>query len=324
MADLLLHSLNEFDEIILGVIEAIQPREIVEIGSETGVFSERLKEVSRMLEAQLHIVEPFPVEQLIEDATDSDWLHLHVGLSLDVLSELRLPGEVMLIDGDHNYFTVRNELELAHSIWQENGIQGAMLLHDVGWPNARRDSYYNPLVIPPDALHPHSYERGVHIDNDEMIDGGFRGEGAFAYAEKSGGPNNGVLTAVEDFVAEHPEYVFRSVDAVFGLGALTLRETPADAIVDAAFAPYQHALVGRLERNRLELYLKVLELQDHLNGERAAHLGLQEKHKALEQQCLEQKKELQLLQQATQMRRLSSACQATKPVPSTPPPATPG
>jgi hypothetical protein len=34
---------------------------------------------------------------------------------------------------------------------------------------------------------------------------GFRGRGRFAFAVHAGGPGNGVLTAVEDFIAEVAE-----------------------------------------------------------------------------------------------------------------------
>jgi hypothetical protein len=57
---------------------------------------------------------------------------------------------------------------------------------------------------------------------------------------------------------------------VFGLGALTLTGTEPDAIVGEAFGRYDNALVRRLEQNRLELYLKVIELQDRLNQRAAA------------------------------------------------------
>ena len=68
MAKLLLHSLNEFDEIILSVMRSIRPTSVLEIGSETGVFSQRLMALCHELQAQLHIIEPFPIQELI-DAT---------------------------------------------------------------------------------------------------------------------------------------------------------------------------------------------------------------------------------------------------------------
>ena len=77
---------------------------------------------------------------------------------------------------------------------------------------------------------------------------------------------------MEDFIQAHPGYVYRSIDAIFGLGAITVKDTTADKVVEAAFLPYQMNLLSRMERNRLELYLKVLELQDQLIAEQRAAL----------------------------------------------------
>jgi len=57
---------------------------------------------------------------------------------------------------------------------------------------------------------------------------------------------------------------------VFGLGALAPAGSAAERIVAEVFAPYDNPLVRRLERNRLELYLKVLELQDRLAAKAAS------------------------------------------------------
>ena len=304
MAKLLLHSLNEFDEIILSVMRSIRPTSVLEIGSETGVFSQRLMALCHELKAQLHIIEPFPIQELIDATVDSEELHVYVGLSLDVLAQVPIASEVVLIDGDHNYFTVRNELELLSNIWQANQIEGVMLMHDVHWPCARRDQYYNPAVIPEEARHPYSFDQGITVGQSDVINGGFRGEGAFAFANHEGGPRNGVLTAVEDFLKAHPEYCFRSIEAVFGLGAITLRDTAADRIIEEAFAPYDNGLVKRLERNRLELYLKVIELQDQLNATREELSQQEEKLGQLQQAQNQQQGEMQLLQQAQQLQRL--------------------
>jgi predicted O-methyltransferase YrrM len=270
MADLLLHSLAEFGEVIFAALERLRPKSILEIGSETGVFSERLLDHCAKTDAQLIVVEPFPAEALIQVALATDTLHLVAGKSLDYLRQCGCTSEVVLIDGDHNYFTVANELALIDRSWNEHGVSGAIFLHDVGFPCGRRDSYYDPRDIPDEARHPHRFDRGVTTGAEKLIVGGFRGEGAFAWAEPHGGPANGVLTAVEDFVATHVGYVYRSIDAVFGLGVLTKEGSSADRAISEIFAPYDNALVRRLEQNRLELYLRVIALQDELAAIRAA------------------------------------------------------
>jgi hypothetical protein len=264
MANLLLHSLKEFDEVIFGIAERIELSGVLEIGAETGVFSERLLAFCAERKVALTTIDPAPAESLIELARTSETLHLVLGYSIPHLREFGTDANLVLIDGDHNYYTVRNELELIHAAWRKSDRSGAVLLHDVGFPTAERDCYYDPKTIPEESRHPHSFAHGVTLDSRPLIEGGFRGEGAFAWALEPGGPKNGVLTAVRDFVAEHPEYSYRSVDAIFGLGALTLSGTVADEAVRDVFARYDNALVRRLERNRMELYLKVIELQDLL------------------------------------------------------------
>ena len=266
MADLLLHSLKEFDEVIFEIAGRMEPRGVLEIGAETGAFTKRMLGFCAERGIKLFTIDPKPSKALVDLATDSATLDLLIGYSIPHLREHGTDADLVLIDGDHNYFTVSNELELVHTAWGARGLSGVVLLHDVGFPCAERDSYYDPATIPAEARHAHSFAHGVTLGSPTLIRGGFRGAGAFAWAERAGGEKNGVLTAVKDFVREHPEYSYRSVDAVFGLGALTLTGSRVDAIVREVFERYDNALVRRLERNRLELYLKVIELQDRLAG----------------------------------------------------------
>jgi hypothetical protein len=270
LANLLLHSLREFDEVILEIVERVRPRSLLEIGAETGTFTERLVAYCETNGGKLVTIDPAPHPDLLEFARKNDTVTLVVGLSIPYLRDNGCDADLALIDGDHNYYTVSNELELIHEAWANRGTRGTMLLHDVGFPCADRDFYYSPESIPEEARHRYSYALGVTLDSDGLIAGGFRGEGHFAWALARGGAKNGVFTAVRDFCAKHPEYAYRSIDAVFGLGALTMRGSEADAAVAATFGRYDNALVRRLERNRLELYLKVIELQDLLAAKESA------------------------------------------------------
>lgn len=263
---LLLHSLSELDDVILELVDRCRPPSILEIGSEHGGFSQQLYQRCRASGAELLTVEPFPAPAVLELAKQADDFHLFVDKSLPHLMEHGCSSPFVIIDGDHNWFTVYNELSLVARSWAERGQTGVIVLHDVSWPCARRDSYYDPSALPPEARRPFTYEHGVTPGHDGVIDGGFRGEGSFAWAIDAGGPCNGVLTAIEDFVADHPGWTYRSIDAVFGLGCLTRTGSPEDAHAESVFAPYRNTLVSRLEANRLALYLKVIELQDQLQA----------------------------------------------------------
>ncbi len=86
--------------------------------------------------------------------------------------------------------------------------------------------------------------------------------GEFAVAVQEGGPANGVLTAAEDFLAERPHLELHVVTTVFGLGVLVDTRRPETAVVRDLLRPFAgSAFLERLEANRVELYLRVLDLQ---------------------------------------------------------------
>ena len=58
-----------------------------------------------------------------------------------------------MIDGDHNYYTVSEELRLIGE--RAPGAELPLLLfHDVRWPHGRRDDYFDAEQIPAAARHP--------------------------------------------------------------------------------------------------------------------------------------------------------------------------
>src|SRR5262249_7150590 len=162
-ANLLLHSMREFDEVILEIIERVRPRALLEIGGETGVFSQRLVAYCEANGGKLVTIDPAPDPALLAFAQKNDTITLVVGTGIPYLTENGTDADFALIDGDHNYYTVSNELELIHSAWKTRGTDGAMLLHDVGFPWGERDLYYNPELIPEEARHRYSYELGVTL-----------------------------------------------------------------------------------------------------------------------------------------------------------------
>jgi len=95
---------------------------------------------------------------------------------------------------------------------------------------------------------------------------GFRGMGHFAWARHEGGPRNGVLTAIEDFIAGSTRALaFAEIPAVFGLGILFDADAPWSEPLGQLMLPYhQNALIAALETNRLANYLRVIEMQDEI------------------------------------------------------------
>ena len=83
-------------------------------------------------------------------------------------------------------------------------------------------------------------------------------------SDKSG-PPPGLLRRAWNFAMDLLDVLIRP-SSVFGLGVLTQKGSREDEIVAEMIAPYQVALLGILERNRLANYLKVIELQDAMNA----------------------------------------------------------
>jgi len=260
LPDLLLHSLAEFAPFVLSLLDTAEARDTVEIGVEYGLMSPKLIERARQTGGVHTGIDPDPRPGAGE-LFDGNHAHLAAAPSLEALPSLS-PADAYLVDGDHNYYTVLSELRLirdaaAHA---ERGFP-LVVLHDVGWPCARRDQYYAPERIPAAFRQPHDFTWGARPDQPGLGRGGFRGEGAFAFALREGGPRNGVLTAIEDFMTETPGLRLSRIAAVFGLGVLATEEMAER--LEPLIAPLRdNPLLATMERNRLDLFIRVLDWQD--------------------------------------------------------------
>jgi Methyltransferase domain len=274
---LLLYSLAEFRDLMRACLDVTGARAVVEIGSETGAASVDLYSFLRERGGELWCVEPEPapeIEQL--DAAEARF-HLVQGRSPQALDGLG-PADAWVIDGDHNYWTVLRELEYADRTAREARSPTLLFLHDVSWPCGRRDHYYAPDALPDGAMHPHSFELGQVPGVEEAVEGGFRGRGSFAIALREGGPRNGVLTAIEDFLDGREDLRLVHVPVIFGVGVVFDLTAPYASRLEELLAPYDgNPLLARLEQNRLDLYLKVVELQDAI-----AARGLQQNRLVVE------------------------------------------
>jgi hypothetical protein len=262
--DLLLYSLAEFREIIFPALDLVGARSVIEIGGEGGTFTRELASWAEQRGGTVRCIDPSPSDALAELAARSPAVELLRCRSLEALDGMER-ADAYLIDGDHNYYTLTRELRAVTS--GADGTAPLLFVHDVGWPAGRRDMYYDPASIPAEARHPYEYEDGVTVGCPGTVPDGFRGEGDFAWARTEGGPANGVLTAVEDFLAEHPELQMRIVPCVFGLAVISARGSAHADGLDELLAAYAgNPLLERLERNRVALYLHVLRLQGVLAG----------------------------------------------------------
>lgn len=275
MAELLIHSLSEFAWLVLPCLETADARHIVAIGTEFGGMSQHLADYCAAHDGHLTSIDPAPKPEFLTWVAGQPHVTHIADPSLDALPRLAQV-DAFIIDGDHNYYTVARELRFALAISQRDERPFLAVLHDVGWPWGRRDRYYDPNSIP--ALHrqPCSFEAGVTLeDSGHRIGRGFRGAGQWAPALNAGGACNGVLTAVEDFIAqagrEGTALAHAHVPAVFGLGVVFDATAPFAESLALQLAPWHdNPLLATLELNRLRNYLAVIDWQDRWQERPAA------------------------------------------------------
>jgi hypothetical protein len=247
-----------WESVIAPTLEGAAARRVVEIGALRGQTTVRLLELLGP-EAELHVIDPVPQFDPAEhERRFPGRYHFHRDISHNVLPTLPAM-DAALIDGDHNWYTVYNELKmLAASAREADAPLPVLLLHDVGWPYGRRDLYHAPERIPDQFRHPYA-QKGLRLpgrsSRTDLLDrGGFNP--TMNNALQEGGPRNGVMTAVEDFMAEHDRALRILVLPVyFSLAIVTEEER-------IAARPELGRALERLERP--ELLRELLELSEHL------------------------------------------------------------
>ena len=108
---------------------------------------------------------------------------------------------MVLLDGDHNWYTVHSELELLERLSARRDEPfPALILHNVDWPYGRRDRYDHPEAIPAAFRQPHR-TGGVLPHEPQLASGdGLNADAETALYEHE--LRNGVRTALEDFLAK--------------------------------------------------------------------------------------------------------------------------
>jgi len=203
------------DTVVKPYIASSGYRRVCEIGASLGLTTDKLLELDSV---SVDIIDPCLDADLCEKYEGQERVRVHKGISLEVLQRLSGPFDCILIDGDHNWYTVYNELRMI----EERGLLrrgGTIFFHDVSWPYGRRDMYYRPELIPEEFIHPFRRE-GIVRGRSELSDSSsFNVD--LCNAAHEGGPRNGVLTAVEDFFKERRgEYKFFHFEEEHGLGVL--------------------------------------------------------------------------------------------------------
>ncbi len=245
-------------DVIRPLLETLAPQSIVEVGSESGKMTRCLLEIAGATGGRVHAIDPAPLFDVPAWQREAGkHLVFHRQPSLVALKQIE-PLDCVLIDGDHNWYTVHSELQLIErrcaSLKQPLPL---ILLHDIAWPYGRRDLYYDPDTIPAEHRQPWA-KRGMSPTEAELLSSG----GINAHlcnAVREGGPRNGVLTAVQDYLAEtEARYLFVRIPAVFGLAILLpeplAQRHPALAQQAKAWAvPEIERFIDRMEMARIAM-----------------------------------------------------------------------
>jgi hypothetical protein len=241
-------SLANNAEFLFGTLDAAGVKSIAEVGAYAGDLTRLLLRWAEPRGGRVVAIDNDPQPQLAQLADERSDLDLIRGTSLEALAAME-PTEAVILDGDHNWYTVHEELELI-ARRADGGPLPLLLFHDVGWPHARRDLYYDADRIPEEFRHPSAPGGGLQPGNPGIVAGALPMPGASARHE--GGPRNGVLTAIEDFVAEHDGLRLAVVPSFFGFGVLWPLDAPYTDAVAAFIDPWDgNPVLARLEENRV-------------------------------------------------------------------------
>jgi hypothetical protein len=233
--------------VIFPCLEAARARSVLEVGASHGDFTATLLDWAADSGASIAAVDPAPAPELVALAERRPELDLVRETSHEALSAAGRH-DAIVIDGDHNYYTVSEDLRLIAEATGAGSFP-LVILHDLGWPHGRRDTYYAPDRIPSRSRQPLAHHAFLDPEEPGIADGGLLVEWA---AEREGGARNGVRTAVEDFVREHEGLRLAIVPAFFGLGVLWHDDRPGSAELERILEPLDDApLLQRLEENRV-------------------------------------------------------------------------
>jgi hypothetical protein len=239
-------SLVTMAELIVPCLDIAGAKSVVEVGAYAGDVTRLLLQWAESSGARVSAVDPAPEKHLVKLAEERSDLELIRQTSLEALKEIPMP-DAAVIDGDHNYYTVSEEVRL---IAERSGDELPLLIfHDVSWPHARRDDYFDTSQIPEEYLQPIHEGGGLFPGDPGITPGGLPYRNP---AAEEGGPRNGVLTAIEDFVESRDGLRLVVVPAFFGLGVVWHRDASYSGPLAELLDPWdRNPLLERLEFNRV-------------------------------------------------------------------------
>jgi hypothetical protein len=287
-------------ELVVACLDAVGARSVTEVGAFMGELTELLVRRADTLDGTVIAIDvaPHPDLEALEPAHEN--LELLRETSFEALGRIA-QSDAIILDGDHNYYTVSEELRIISERAHAEGHRlPLLLLHDLGWPHGRRDDYYVPQRIPAEHRQPLA-EDGLFPGEPGTVHGGIPCDNP---AAREGGPRNGVLTAVEDFLAAHGSLRLAIVPAFYGLGVIWDTTGPYDEALARLLLPWdRHPVLQRMEDNRV-LHLANTHVQLILAQEAQQRVAEQERRLGRQTELLAQMRDSRVLRAAELVLRL--------------------
>jgi hypothetical protein len=250
-----------FASVVAPLVEAARPRVIAEVGAGAGRLTRRLLEAPGAEEAVVHAIDPAPTLDPDLREAEAGRLVVHAKRATSALGSIG-PVDLALLDGDPNWHSVRSALRiLIRAARQAEREAPLIAVHNVHWPFGRRDGYHDPEAIPAPLRHEHT-DLGLVPGRRAPAEEGLRLAPWSAVREFE--PRSGVLTAVEDFVAESDlDWTLVEVPGFHGVAVLAearlleRRPTVAAALESLRSPRFLGRQARRAESARLEAELEL-------------------------------------------------------------------
>jgi hypothetical protein len=263
-----------FAAVVAPLIEAARPGVIAEVGAGSGRLTRRVLEAAGAEEAVVHAIDPAPTLDPDLREAEGDRLRVHVERATSALGAIG-PVDLALLDGDPNWHSVRSELRLLARTARRAGREAPLIaVHNIHWPFGRRDGYYDLEAIPPSLRREHT-DLGLVPGRRQPAEEGLRLVPASAVREFE--PRSGVLTAVEDFVADSDlDWTLVEVPGFHGVAVLAearlLEQQPtiAAALEALRSSRFLGRQARRAESARLEAELELAMARRQPAGQAAA------------------------------------------------------
>jgi hypothetical protein len=219
-----------WDAVIGPHVARARPAVVVLVGAGDGRLPEALLDAAADWGGVVHVADAAPAFDVTAlRRRGGDRVVVHVGRPADTLGLLVVP-DLLLLDGDPNYYAVQTVLRAADAQSARLGRGFPLtLVGETGWPAGRRDGYLNPAAIPEAFRHAHE-RAGVRPGQAGPGAGGLFGERWNAVQAHA--PRGGVMTAIEDVAsaAQAPLGVMTS-PVLHGLSVIyAVRDADAPAV----------------------------------------------------------------------------------------------